>query len=684
MATSRWGDPHVFGATWDGQGTNFAVFSSAAAHDGAVELCLLDGQGGERRVPMTVQDDVWSVYLSDAGPGQEYGYRASGTYDPARGLRFDPQVLLLDPYAKAMTPVDDAQPRLLHSLVAGTGFDWSDDRPPNRPWCDTVLYEAHVKGITATHPEVPAELRGTYAGLAHPAVVAHLRSLGVSAVELMPVHQFVSEQFVLERGLVNYWGYSTIGFFAPHAGYSSAGSRGGQLAEFQNMVKTLHAAGLEVILDIVYNHTAEGSADAPALSFRGLANDVYYRHDPDDPGRYVDTTGTLNSLDTGRPEVLRLIMDSLRYWVTVMHVDGFRFDLAASLARQHGYVDRLSSFFALLHQDPVLNRVKLIAEPWDIAAPDGYQVGRFPAGWNEWNDRYRDGVRDFWRGRGSVADLGYRLTGSSDLYGGDRRGPDASVNFVTAHDGKTLADLVTYVGKYNEANGENNHDGAGDDRADNYGVEGLTDRPEINDVRRRQWRNLLATLLLSQGTPMICGGDEIGRTQRGNNNAYCQDNPVSWYDWDLDAPRSAMLAFTRRVVALQLAHPALRRRAFLTGNADIGWYDRAGAPMTERRWLDPAERFLAFLLAGDRVDGVDDAGLPRADDDVLVVLNAGTEPVEFPMPGRPGAAYRVVLDTGAEDGDGGDHAAKPGDVLRVTERSVLVAVSPLAAKLRAD
>jgi glycogen operon protein len=688
MADRRPGDPHRLGATWDGQGTNFAVFSSAAAYGGAVRLCLLDGDasGGasprEERVDMFVEYDVWHVYLPGVGPGQAYGYRASGPYDPGRGLRFDPQALLLDPYALAMTPVDPGRPRLVQGLVVDRAFDWGDDRPPRRPWRDTVLYETHVKGISATHPDVPPDLRGTYAGMAHPAVLAHLRDLGVTAVELMPVHQFLPEQFLLGRGLTNYWGYSTIGFFAPHAGYSASGTRGEQVVEFKRLVRALHGAGLEVILDVVFNHSAEGSPDDPALSFRGLADDVYYRHDPDNPARYVDTTGTSNSLAAGQCEVLRLILDSLRYWVSEMHVDGFRFDLAAALARQHGSVDRMSSFFALLYQDPVLCRTKLIAEPWDLGTPDGYQMGRFPAGWNEWNDRFRDTVRDFWRGSGSIGALASRLAGSADLFGADRRGPDASVNFITAHDGMTLTDLVTYARKHNEANGEDNRDGTGDDHSANYGVEGPTDDPAVNAVRRRQRRNLLATLLLSQGAAMLYGGDEIGRTQRGNNNAYCQDNDISWYDWSLDDAARDLLAFTRRAVGVQSAHPALKRQAFLTGadgpggRPDIAWYGRDGQPLTVAGWQEPGARFLAFLLAGDAVDGVETDGSARVDDDLVVVLNAGPDRVDWPLPGRPGARYRMVLSTDAEDGAGGDADLATGATLPVPPHTVLVATAP--------
>ncbi|HEX2058972.1 MAG TPA: glycogen debranching protein GlgX [Actinomycetota bacterium] len=676
----RPGDPRVLGATWDGAGVDFSVFSSCGAYGGDVTLCLVAGDGTEERLPTWPENDVWSCRVDGVGPGQRYGYRVTGPFLPDQGVLFDSGTLLLDPYARVMSP--GAAPRALECLVTDVSFDWGDDRRPDRAWADTVLYEVHVKGISARHPGVPEQQRGTYAGLASDPVIEHLTTLGVTAVELLPVHQFLTEQFLLDRGLTNYWGYSTIGFFAPHAAYSSSGVRGEQVTEFKQMVRALHAAGIEVILDVVFNHTAEGPADAPALSFRGLANDVYYRSDPNAPGRYVDTTGTGNSLDAERPEVLRLVLDSLRYWVEEMHVDGFRFDLAATLARYRGMVDAMAPFFALLYQDPVLSNAKLIAEPWDVNAPDSYQVGRFPRGWAEWNDRYRDDVRDYWRGAAGPASMGYRLTGSSDLYGATRRGPDASVNFVTAHDGKTLADLVTYEGKYNEANGEDNRDGTGADRAENYGVEGPTDDPTILATRTRQQRNMLATLLLSQGVTMICGGDEIGRTQQGNNNAYCQDNEISWYDWELDDGQRALLAFTARAIALQREHPALRRRKFLTGRgpgdrADVSWYDAGGREMTPAQWSDPSNGFLAFVLAGDAIDDVDETGEPLRDEDVLVVMNASPVPMECTVPGRPGATYGVALDTARADGAGDPAQLKPGDVVTVGARTLWCAIAPI-------
>jgi isoamylase len=665
----------VLGARWDGAGTSFAVFSTAGAYGGAVELCLLDEAGGEERIPLQEDQDHWSAYVPGVGPGQRYGFRASGPCDPGRGLRFDAGVLLADPYGRAF---EVSEPRDVQTLVAHEVFDWGEDAPPGTRWEDTVLYETHVKGISATHPAVPPAQRGTYLGLASPPVLEHLTSLGVTAVELLPVHQFLTEQRLLDLGLRNYWGYMTIGFFAPHAGYRTADAPpGAQVIELKQMVKALHAAGLEVILDVVYNHTGEGPPDAPAISFRGLANEAYYRLDPRDPARYVDTTGTANTLNVDRREVLRLIMDSLRHWVLEYHVDGFRFDLATTLARDTGSFDRLAAFFDLVYQDPVVGGVKLIAEPWDVAFADSYQVGRFPLGWAEWNDRFRDGVRDFWRRRGRVGELAYRVTGSSDLYQADRRGPDASINFVTAHDGKTLADLVTYERKHNEANGEGNRDGTGDDRAENHGVEGPSDDPTIAAVRARQRRNLLATLLVSQGVPMILGGDERGRTQRGNNNAYCQDNELSWYDWTPSTDAERFTAFTRRLVALQRRHAVLRRRTFFDGRMpdsgglpDISWFDVQGNPMTGQRWDDPGNRSIAYLLAGDR------AGAP--DDDLLVIMHAGLDPARLTVPGRPGARYALELDTGTDDGAPAPHEPlEPGAVLEVPPRTVLVAAAPL-------
>jgi len=672
MATdTRPGSGRVLGAHWDGQGTNFAVFSTAGAYGGAVELCLVDGADGdgEERIPMSVGQDIWHVYVPGVGPGQRYGYRASGPFAPDRGLRFTPDRMLSDPYALALEPMGSGHPREVQSLVVDERFDWGDDRPPDVPWSETVLYETHVQGISALHPDVPPALRGTYSGMASAAVVEHLTKLGVSSVELLPVHHFLSEQRLLDMGLTNYWGYTTLGFLAPHGPYRSTGQAGSQVNEFKAMVKALHAAGLEVILDVVYNHTCEEGPGSPSICFRGLANEVYYRLVPGEPSRYFDTTGTGNTLNVDRPEVLRLIMDSLRYWVTEMHVDGFRFDLAATLARDSGSFDRLASFFDLVYQDPVVGAVKLIAEPWDIGA---YEVGRFPRGWAEWNDRFRDDVRDFWRRRTGIGAMGYRLTGSSDLYGADRRGPDASVNFVTAHDGKTLADLVTYERKHNEANGESNRDGTGDDRGQNFGVEGPTDDPRIKAARERQRRNFVATLMLSEGVPMLLGGDERGRTQRGNNNAYCQANEISFYDWTPDPAATSFQSFTALAISLAVGHATLRRTAFFDGGGDppdIGWYDAQGMPMTGVGWNAPSNHFISYLLAGDQAD--------EPDDDVLVVINASLERVAFTVPGIDGQRYALLLDTGLDDGrPPADSGFVQGSTIDVAPQTVLLAAAP--------
>ncbi|MGV9343172.1 glycogen debranching protein GlgX, partial [Streptomyces sp. NPDC003688] len=598
------GHPYPLGASYDGQGTNFALFSEVAER---VDLSLVDDAGRETRVPLHEVDGfVRHAYLPGVGPGQRYGYRVHGPWQPSLGNRCNPAKLLLDPYARAVDgqtdndaslyerdpegpdPADSAGHSML-GVVTDPSFDWGDDRPPDIPYSESVIYEAHVRGLTRTHPEVPERLRGTYAGLAHPAVTGHLTSLGVTAVELMPVHQFAQDGVLRDRGLSNYWGYNTIGFFAPHNAYAALGSRGQQVDEFKAMVKALHAAGLEVILDVVYNHTAEGNEKGPTLSFRGIDNASYYRLVDGDWAHYYDTTGTGNSLLMRHPYVLQLIMDSLRYWVTEMHVDGFRFDLAATLARQFHEVDRLSAFFDLIQQDPVISRVKLIAEPWDLGE-GGYQVGNFPQLWSEWNGKYRDAVRDFWRAEpGSLGEFASRLTGSSDLYQASRRRPRASVNFVTAHDGFTLRDLVSYNDKHNEANGEDNQDGESVNRSWNCGVEGETDDAGVLELRGRQQRNLLATLLLSQGIPMLAHGDELGRTQGGNNNAYCQDNEVSWVDWDLDGEQRSLAEFTRRIIALRAGHPVLRRRRFFHGETPA----KADRRLPDLVWLRPDAREMA-------------------------------------------------------------------------------------------
>ncbi|MFD3522999.1 glycogen debranching protein GlgX [Streptomyces sp. NPDC058653] len=705
-------------------GTNFALWAGGAE---AVELCLFDDAdpgpgtasvgGGlvETRVPLTeLTHEIWHGFVPDVRPGQRYGFRVHGRWDPWTGARWNPAKLLLDPYARAVdgdfrlppevyghvrdwpqqqvadTVRDehDSAPYVPKGVVVhddSPDDEWADDRRPKTPWADTVIYELHVRGFTMRHPGIPEELRGTYAGLAHPAAIEHLLRLGVTAVELLPVHQFAHEDHLLRRGLRNYWGYNSIGYFAPHAAYAAGGTRGGQVDEFKQMVRALHGAGIEVILDVVYNHTAEAGELGPTLSLRGIDNRGYYRLQPD-ARRYADYTGCGNTLDVVQPQVLRLITDSLRYWVTEMGVDGFRFDLAAALARSMHDVDMLSPFLAVIAQDPVLRRVKLIAEPWDVGA-GGYQVGAFPPLWTEWNDRYRDAVRDFWRGATpDVRDLGYRLSGSSDLYAWGGRRPYASVNFVTAHDGFTLRDLVSYERKHNEANGEGNRDGTDDNRAWNCGVEGETDDPAINALRRRQLRNLLTTLLLSTGVPMIVAGDEMGRTQGGSNNAYCQDNETSWLDWSLlDQPGSyGLYRLTRRLLALRHAHPVLRRRAFFSGRAqapdglrDLAWFRPDGKEMTERDWWAPAST-LALFLSGRDIPGRDARGRKITDDSFLAILHSGAEPVDFALPGPPWArSYELVVDTSSEDQN-----EEPGTVLEGGTVTVVPARSVLLLRIR--
>ncbi|WP_229914329.1 glycogen debranching protein GlgX [Streptomyces capitiformicae] len=686
------GHPYPLGAAFDGMGTNFALFSEVAEH---VELVLVDDDGGHRTVPLTEVDGfVWHAHLPGVGPGQRYGYRVHGPWDPAAGHRCDPAKLLLDPYTTAVDgqvdnhrslyePGADSAGHTMLGVVTDPFFDWGDDRPPRRPYADTVVYEAHVRGLTRTHPDVPAELRGTYAGLAHPAVVEHLTSLGVTAIELMPVHQFVQDGVLQDRGLVNYWGYNTIGFFAPHNAYAAQGTRGEQVTEFKSMVKALHAAGLEVILDVVYNHTAEGNEKGPTLSFRGIDNASYYRLVDGDWAHYYDTTGTGNSLLMRHPYVLQLIMDSLRYWVTEMHVDGFRFDLAATLARQFHEVDRLSAFFDLIQQDPVISRVKLIAEPWDVGE-GGYQVGNFPPLWSEWNGKYRDTVRDFWRGQPHMlGEFALRLTGSADLYEHSRRRPRASVNFVTAHDGFTLRDLVSYDDKHNKANGEGNRDGESVNRSWNCGAEGPTADPRVLALRARQQRNLLATLLLSQGIPMLCHGDELGRTQRGNNNAYCQDNEVSWIDWRLDEEQHALLDFTRRLIALRAAHPVLRRRRFFRGDTathadqplpDLAWLRPDAREMTEADWDRPDAHSVGVFLNGDAIAEPDPCGRPVVDDSFLLLLNSHWEPMPFRLPGTAyGERWTTRIDTAAEPEEGPDESEyKAGAEVVVAARGLVL------------
>jgi isoamylase len=667
--TDVWpGRPYPLGATPGIGGTNFAVASSIAT---GVTLCLFDASGTERQLPLQEQDaGTWHGFVPGVGPGQLYGYRVSGPYDPLRGLRCNPNKLLQDPYAQAIAGdlewVDallgftpgapnepsalDSAPHVPRSLVTGDGFDWGSDTPPAIPYSDTVIYETHVKGFTQLHPDVPADLRGTYAGLASPVALEHLTKLGVTAVELMPVHHHVDDGFLRARGLENYWGYSTLGFFAPHAGYSAevrAGRPGGQVTEFKAMVKALHASGLEVILDVVFNHTAEGNHLGPTLAFRGFDNPAYYRLVAGDPRYYFDTSGTGNSLNADDPTCLRMIMDSLRYWVTDMRVDGFRFDLAVALAREHGGFDRVSAFFDLVSQDPVMSRVKLIAEPWDVGQPDSNDMGNFPANWSEWNGRFRDTVRDFWRGQtGTLPDLATRLTGSADLYGQSRRRPNASINFVTSHDGFTLRDLVSYDGKHNEANGESNNDGTDDNRSWNCGVEGPTDDPAVLGLRAGQSRAMLATLLLSLGVPMLLGGDELGRTQRGNNNAYCQDNEIAWFDWG--SVDQDLLTFTREVLDTRRRHHVLRRRRFASGalRDDIEWFTPAGTAMTDSDWGAGWTRSVVAYFDGTRDADRDARGRPMLDDDLLIVINGWWEPLDFTLPdvGTP-RRWKLELDS---------------------------------------
>lgn len=694
------GRPFPLGATYDGSGVNFALYSAAAER---IELCLISGDGAEERLELTEVDaDVWHGYVPALQPGQRYGFRVHGPYDPASGVRCDPSKLLVDPYAKAIDGQIDGDPSLfsydfadksklnsadsaahtMTSVVVNPYFDWGRDRSPNHGYHESVIYEAHVKGLTAQHPGVPEELRGTYAGMAHPAVIEHLTSLGITAVELMPIHQYVIDPHLVDIGLTNYWGYNTIGFFAPHNGYSSQGSQGQQVQEFKSLVKALHEADIEVILDVVYNHTAEGNEMGPTLSFRGIDNATYYRLVDNDLAHYYDTTGTGNSLLMRNPQVLALIMDSLRYWVTEMHVDGFRFDLAATLARQFHEVDRLSAFFDLVHQDPVVSQVKLIAEPWDLG-DGGYQVGGFPALWSEWNGKYRDTVRDFWRGEPSqLAEFASRITGSSDLYENTGRKPSASINFVTAHDGFTLRDLVSYNDKHNDANGEGNRDGESHNRSWNCGVEGPTNDPDVLELRARQQRNFLTTLMISQGVPMIAHGDELGRTQKGNNNGYCQDNEITWIDWDLDDERLALLDFTRKVIRLRLDHPVLRRRRFFSGTvghpnndglSDIVWFTPAGSAMVSDEWRDQAAKSVMIFLNGGAIVEPDLRGEPITDDSFLVLNNAHSASIEFTLPDvEYGAAWTVVLDTDTPEDDGMVYSA--GDNIEVAPRSMTVLI----------
>ncbi|HME09949.1 MAG TPA: glycogen debranching protein GlgX [Bryobacteraceae bacterium] len=697
------GRPYPQGSTWDGAGVNFALYSERAER---VELCLFENANSAEAETVEVREHtnyVWHCYLPGVQPGQLYGYRVHGPYDPDQGLRFNPAKLLVDPYARAITrgldwnaPIfpyqlghpdedharddnDDAA-GMQKSIVGTSFFDWEQDRQPRIPLSDSIIYEIHVKGFTHCNQEVPQELRGTYAGLVSKAPLAYLKKLGVTAVELMPVHAFLDDKSLVDRGLRNYWGYNTTCFFAPTARYSSCGDDGCQVSEFKSMVKALHREGIEVILDVVYNHTSEGNHMGPMLSFRGIDNTTYYRVMPDNPRYYMDYTGTGNSLNVRHPQVLKLIMDSLRYWVEEMHVDGFRFDLASTLARELHDVDRLSAFFDVIYQDPVISQVKLIAEPWDVGE-GGYQVGKFPVLWAEWNGKYRDTVRRYWKSDdGQLSDLAYRLTGSSDLYQLDGRRPSASINFVVAHDGFTLHDLVSYNEKHNEANGENNNDGANDNHSWNMGGEGPTGDPEILELRERQKRNFLATLMLSQGVPMLCGGDEIGRDQQGNNNAYCQDNELTWLNWDLDERRQALLDFTRKLIALRRDHPNLRRRKFYQDRSirhsdikDIQWVRPDGNEMTDEEWTAGWVRCLGVIFNGQTIDHIDEHGDKILDDTFLIMLNCHHEPINFFMPKSPrDMSWTVVLDTNRPALKLGDHPVQCGEPLELARNSLVV------------
>ena len=695
------GTAYPLGASYDGSGTNFGLFSEVAER---VELCLFDADGTETRVELPEVDGfVWHAFLPGIEPGQRYGYRVHGPNDPDHGLRCNPAKLLLDPYAKAIDGRidwhqslfgydfgdpdshndDDSAGHMPKCVVTNPFFDWGVDRPPHHAYADSVIYETHVKGMTQRHPGVPEQLRGTYAAVAHPVIVEHLKSLGVTAVELMPVHHFVNDSTLLDKGLANYWGYNTIGFLAPDSKYASNTTPGGQVQEFKAMVRTLHQAGIEVILDVVYNHTGEGNHLGPTLSLRGIDNAAYYRLVEDSAQHYMDYTGTGNTLNVRHPHVLQLIMDSLRYWITEMHVDGFRFDLAATLAREFYDVDRLSTFFDLVQQDPVVSQVKLIAEPWDVG-PGGYQVGNFPPQWTEWNGKYRDTVRDFWRGEpATIGEFAARLTGSADLYESSGRRPVASINFVTAHDGFTLLDLVSYQEKHNEANGDDNNDGENDNRSWNCGVEGPTDDAAIIALRAQQRRNLLATLFLSQGVPMICHGDELGRTQQGNNNGYCQDNALTWMDWDnIDV---GLLAFTRRIAELRRAHPIFRRRWFFDGRPvrrrgqdtlpDLEWFTPEGAEMTEEDWDSGFGRAIGVYLNGQGIAGRDGRGQRVIDDSFLLCFSAHHEPIDFRMPAvEYGPGWEIVLDTMHEAAVEASAGAvvKPDGVVTVGPRALVV------------
>lgn len=702
---------YPLGASYDGAGVNFALFSQVAEK---VELCLFDEEDHETRIEMTEQNSyVWHNYIPGLQPGQRYGYRVYGPYNPALGQRCNPSKLLLDPYAKAIEGNIDDDPSLfsydmsnpddinaintqdsaahtMKSVVVNPYFDWGNDQHPNISYHDSVIYEAHVRGMTNLNQDVPPDIRGTYAGLAYPAVIDYLKKLGITAIELMPIHQFVNDSFLQQKGLSNYWGYNTIGFFAPHNAYSSVGERGQQVNEFKSMVKAYHRAGMEVILDVVYNHTAEGNHMGPTLSFKGIDNQAYYRLVDNDPYHYFDTTGTGNSLLMRSPHALQLITDSLRYWVTEMHVDGFRFDLAATLARQFQEVDKLSAFFDIVEQDPVISRVKLIAEPWDLGS-GGYQVGGFPSSWSEWNGRYRDCVRDFWRSQPStLPEFASRLMGSSDLYEMNGRRPVASVNFVTAHDGFTLNDLVSYNEKHNDANGEGNRDGESNNRSWNCGVEGETTIRDVNELRHRQMCNMFSTLLVSQGIPMICGGDEVARTQQGNNNAYCQDNEISWTHWDLDDSHKKLLAFVSKLIHLRLEHPVLHRRRFFTGRKagddpntipEVEWFDHTGSIMDMNDWQNTHAFSMMVYLNGADIPEMDYYGNPTVDNDFILIFNAHYEPIQFTLPDENyGSKWKLVVDTYNPDGPELNYEA--GFAITAQSRSFMLLMSEDKPKQR--
>ena len=703
------GTAYPLGATFDGSGTNFAIFSEAAEK---VELCLIDDDGVETRVELHEVDAyVWHCYLPLIQPGQRYGYRIHGPYDPAQGLRTNANKLLLDPYAKATSgeidwdpslfsynfgdPLsvnnDDSAAHMMLGVVINPFFDWAGDRHPRIPYAETVIYEAHVKGLTELHPDVPEEQRGTYAALAHPAVIEHLKRIGVTAIELMPVHQFVQDATLLDKGLRNYWGYNTLSFFAPHNSYSSAGQRGQQVQEFKGMVRSLHDVGIEVILDVVYNHTAEGNHLGPTLSFKGIDNEAYYRVVEGDKQHYMDYTGTGNTLNVRHPHSLQLIMDSLRYWVTEMHVDGFRFDLASTLAREFYDVDKLSTFFELVQQDPIVSQVKLIAEPWDVG-PGGYQVGNFPPQWTEWNGKYRDTVRDFWRGEpATLGEFASRFTGSADLYEQDGRRPVASINFVTAHDGFTIADLVSYNEKHNDANGENNNDGESHNRSWNSGVEGPTDDAAILTIRARQQRNFLATLLLSQGVPMVLHGDELGRTQQGNNNTYAQDSEISWVHWDrVDAP---LIEFVAAVARLRKEHPTFRRAKFFDGRPvlrgeneplpDIVWLTPDGSAMAPKDWDSGFGRAIGVFLNGEGINGRDQRGQHISDLNFLIYFNAHDDVVQFTLPNDEySALWETVVDTAGAGADSAPVAA--GQTIPIAAKALVVLRAFTAPEMEPD